>query len=695
MKALSSSLGEHRERIATGAGRPIQARRADLDGLRAVAIALVAVSHVWTHRVSGGVDVFLLLSGFFVGGGVARACLRGDFDAGEFLIRTGRRLLPPLVVVIASVVVIAAIVAPSTTWAEVSRQAVSSLLYIQNWYLVAVGQEYGAAGVVDAPFQHLWSMSVQGQLFVILAMAGAVALTLRARGVAVTSRRLVVTVSVATASSFACAAVMTVVDQPTAYYDTLSRAWEFLAGALLATATAGRTTPRPARRRASEHARSALGWLALALILSTSVFLDGAQFFPGPAALLPIGAAAVLIWNAGGSWAPSRVLSWRPLAAAGTYAYGFYLWHWPILIFVTEARGGAEVGWLAGSAVLLLSAVLAFATHRVVAGWMNPRRIHRMRNARSWRPGLVLTSIVTVVAVGIPTAWLTHVDLGRAQLGVAAQDLARYPGAAAVTYPDLFPWNPSDGFIPDVSMALEDKSRAVFDGCNSVVSEVPVCFYGDLGADRTVVVAGGSHTEQWTDAIAELGRIHGFRVATTIKWGCELVDGSEGVEHFDEDCVEWGDNALDEILELSPDAVFTTWTRPATGPAPKEMVPVAYERAWTRLTDRSIPVVVIRDNPWVGSGPLECLADVLREDETCGVARADVLDASAPSSEHVESSVLIHPLDVSDVICPEDWCPAVQGGRVVYRDEHHLTNSWVLSTVPLLEERLLPLLQFS
>jgi hypothetical protein len=244
-------------------------------------------------------------------------------------------------------------------------------------------------------------------------------------------------------------------------------------------------------------------------------------------------------------------------------------------------------------------------------------------------------------------------------------------------------------------MAVEDKSQAVFDGCNSIASEVPVCFYGDLDAQRTLVVAGGSHTEQWTDAIAELGRIHGFKVATAIKWGCELVDGNEGVEHFDADCVAWGDNALMQLTELSPDAVFTTWTRPSNDPEVKETVPVAYERAWARLTDRGIPVVVIRDNPWVGQGPLDCLADASRDDQTCGVERAAVLDPSAPRSAQVEGSALIRPLDVNDVLCPEGWCPAVQGGRVVYRDDHHLTNSWVLSTVPLLEDRLLPLLQFS
>lgn len=658
-----------------------------------MAIVLVAVSHVWTHRVSGGVDVFLLLSGFFVGGGIVRACLRGDFRVRPFLARTVRRLLPPLAVVVAGVVGAVALLLTTATWAEASRQALSSLLYIQNWYLAAVGQDYGAADIVDSPFQHLWSMSVQGQLFVGIAVVAAVVLGLRRRrGEAGRARTAFIVVAAVTAVSFIYAAVMTIVDQPSAYYDTGARAWEFLLGTLLATAATLRGERSREQGVIARNVWSLVGWTALLLIMLTGVLVDGASVFPGPAALLPLGAAAILVAAPGGSWSPSRLLAWSPLARAGAYAYTLYLWHWPVLILAIAARGGADVGWLSGSAVLVTSAVLAWVTHRLVGNWAQPEELRLTREPERRRRRTTLMVAALAVAVALPAAWLVRVDIGRAQLGEAAQDLATYPGVAAVAYPELFAWNPADGYVPDLALAVEDKPRVVFDGCNSIVSEVVLCEYGDLSADKTIAVAGGSHTEQWTDALAELGTQRGFRVVTAIKWACELVDGDEGVEYFDDDCVTWGGNAVDELERMRPDAVFTTWTRPTDNPSSKETVPPAYEAAWDRLAATGIPVVLVRDNPWVGNGPLDCLADTSRSDETCGVLRSEVLDDDPPLTRQVDASPFLRPLDLIDLVCPDGWCPAVQGGRIVYRDDHHLTNSWVLSTMPVLEERFLPLI---
>ena len=449
-----------------------------------------------------------------------------------------------------------------------------------------------------------------------------------------------------------------------------------------------------------------LAWFGVAAILVTGLVVDGGTAFPGPAALLPLTGAVLLVLFPGGRWSPSRVLAWRPIAAAGIYAYAFYLWHWPVLVFALRLRDGVELGWLAGSAVLGLSAALAWVSVRLVDQRLRPARssvpavdpaparaVRRANSSRSVASPWGLVAIVGSLVVAVPAAWLTNVEIGRAHLGDIVGDLDRYPGASVAAFPGLFSWDPSDGRIPSSALAAEDKSKAVRDGCNSVEDEVVLCSYGDLNASRVLAVVGGSHTEQWADALAALGEEHGFRVDTMIKWSCELVDGRQGVEFFDDACVAWSAHALKTLLERHPDAVFTTGTRPNnTDEDRREMVPWAYERAWMRLADAGIPIVAIRDNPWTGSDPVGCVVDTSIPDEECGIARAAVLDASPPPTRMDPARLGLLPLDLTDVMCSPEWCEFSQGGRLVYRDDHHLTNTWVMSTVPILRERMLPLL---
>ena len=111
--------------------------RHDLDGLRGVAIALVAVFHVWFGRVSGGVDVFLALSGFFFGGRLLRTALTPGASLWPMpeVTRLVRRLLPALVVVLAASAVLTILVQPETRWEAFADQSLASLGYYQNWEL--------------------------------------------------------------------------------------------------------------------------------------------------------------------------------------------------------------------------------------------------------------------------------------------------------------------------------------------------------------------------------------------------------------------------------------------------------------------------------------------------------------------------------------------------------------------------------
>src|SRR5690242_3005196 len=142
--------------------------RHDLDGLRGIAIALVAMFHVWFGRVSGGVDVFLALSGFFFGGRLLRRALTPGTSLWPVpeITRLVRRLLPALVVVLAGSAVLTILIQPETRWETFADQSLASLGYYQNWELANTASNYLRAGEAVSPLQHIWSMSVQGQFYV-------------------------------------------------------------------------------------------------------------------------------------------------------------------------------------------------------------------------------------------------------------------------------------------------------------------------------------------------------------------------------------------------------------------------------------------------------------------------------------------------------------------------------------------------
>ncbi|HEV7852891.1 MAG TPA: acyltransferase family protein, partial [Mycobacterium sp.] len=129
---------------ASAADRKSVFYRHDLDGLRGIAIALVAVFHVWFGRVSGGVDVFLALSGFFFGGRLLRAALTPGASLSPVpeVTRLVRRLLPALVVVLAAAAVLTILIQPETRWETFADQSLASLAYFQNWELANTASDY-------------------------------------------------------------------------------------------------------------------------------------------------------------------------------------------------------------------------------------------------------------------------------------------------------------------------------------------------------------------------------------------------------------------------------------------------------------------------------------------------------------------------------------------------------------------------
>ncbi|WP_454561406.1 acyltransferase family protein [Mycobacterium haemophilum] len=686
---------------AARAAGPSGFYRHDLDGLRGIAIALVAIFHVWFGRVSGGVDVFLALSGFFFGGKILRAALNPvpSLSPVAETIRLVRRLLPALVVMLAGCALLTVVVQPQTRWETFADQSLASLGYYQNWELAGTASNYLRAGEAVSPLQHIWSMSVQGQFYIafLLLVAGCAYLFRRPLGTQLRTM-FVALLGALTIASFGYAIFAHQAYQTTAYYNSFARAWELLLGAL-----AGAAVPYI---RWPAWLRTVVATVALAAILSCGALIDGVKEFPGPWALVPVGAAMLMILAGANRQGPgtsdnmplpNRLLATAPLVALGAMAYSLYLWHWPLLIFWLSYTGHHHANFVEGAALLLVSGVLAYLTTRLVE---NPLRYRTPvstecpspARAAGWqlrlrRPTMALGSMVVLLGVALTATsftWRQHVVVLRAAgKELSALNAQDYPGARALTTDVRVPTLP---MRPTVLEIKDDLPASTKDGCISdfVNPAVVNCTYGDLTASRTIALAGGSHAEHWLPALDLLGQLHHFKVVTYLKMGCPLsteqVPLIMGNNAPYPQCREWVQTTMTELLSDRPDYVFTTSTRPWNIKA-GDVMPATYLGIWQALSDNNIPILGMRDTPWlVKNGqpfnPADCLAKGGNA-VSCGIKRSNVLADRNPTLDFVEQFPLLKPLDVSDAICRPDICRAVEGNVLIYHGAHHLSPTYV------------------
>lgn len=682
--------------------------RPELDGLRGLAISLVVLFHIFVGRVSGGVDIFLLLAGYFFLGSQLRYASRDTASLNPFwpLWRTLRRLIPTLAVMLVAAVVAALTILPEWRRPDLVTQVTASIGYFQNWVLFLQGQDYNVASDQVSPLQHLWSMSVQGQFYLagilFALLLAAVFRTRRARVMQVAGVVLVA----ATVASFLYAAWLSGVDQPLNYYSTLSRAWEITLGAALAVYGAAVALPR--------WTREVMVSVGLVMVLLTGVLFDGAALFPGPAALFPIGGAVLIIVGSTGDLAADRVLTNGLMQWLGRIAYGFYVWHWPILIAATVLTGQENPSVALGVAVLAVSLIAADFNYRFIEA---PLRQHRRRPVKGERPvaeawvglrsgaaakgraagGAVLAAAAVVLLMLSPALSLQRDQLQNEQL-----DPAVYPGAAALFGADTPEAQPQ----PSPLVIAEMYPLVGRDGCmnfhfhepDELVThqhndpDLPECVYGDPEGETTIYMVGGSHSEQWSTPLNVIGQREGIRVVPLLRQGCPFVVGPH-TQEFSAECVAFNENVLDYVIDNPPDAVFSTTTRPLNGYRGPDFVPPSYRDTWQALADNGIPFFGLRDNPWGFDedgemrAPTDCVAGN-QNDSECAMPREEVYAPVDPAQIVLNSYPDMVGIDTADWFCTAEDCPPVVGNIFVYRDHNHLSEYYLRTLVTPLAEAL-------
>ena len=370
-------------------GAPTLPFRADIEGLRAIAVIAVLLFHGDLGPFSGGyvgVDVFFVVSGFLITHLLVRDLTADGVRAlPTFWARRVRRLLPASCLVIVATLLVARSLFDPVVLRSLAGDATAAGLFVVNFVFAGREGDYFAAELAPSPLLHFWSLAVEEQFYVIWPI---VLLTV----VRVGRRRtpaLLALIGGLWVASFLASVIISPTNGSWAFYLLPTRAWELLTGAALAIAGP------PMADRLLPHVRSAIGWLGVGGVMSAFLFLGTRTDFPGWIALWPVAATAAIVFAGIDSVAhgPERLLSWPPLVWIGRRSYGIYLWHWPTLVLAAAAAGPLSVGQRV--ATLIGTVGLAAVTYTVIE---NPVRYSARLAGRPSRALLVGAALVLVVA---------------------------------------------------------------------------------------------------------------------------------------------------------------------------------------------------------------------------------------------------------------------------------------------------------
>ncbi len=357
--------------------------RADIDGLRAVSILLVVGYHAQPWLVPGGfigVDIFFVISGFLISRIILTQIKVGTFSSLEFYARRIRRIFPALIVVLAATYLIGWFVLLPDGFSVLGESIAAGVGFVSNLFQLRQAG-YFAPDAAENPLLHLWSLGIEEQFYifwppVLLMLSG--------------SKRRGFWMVVIAAASFCVSLMIFFGYKEWSFYSPISRAWELLAGGIVANGYVDYPEYEQRRFPQRDNLPATIG---IAAIVGAAIGLDRSRLFPGLYALLPV-LGAVLIIVSPNSWVNRILLSNRLMVLLGLISYPLYLWHWPLLSYLAIMRNGVpnfvEI-WI----IVIVAVVLSWLTFRFVE--------IPLRRRQSVVPKLSF-GLIAVGLVGIVTA---------------------------------------------------------------------------------------------------------------------------------------------------------------------------------------------------------------------------------------------------------------------------------------------------
>lgn len=634
-----------------------------MQGLRAIAVALVLLFHVWPGVIPGGyvgVDVFFVISGYLITSLLLREVEKtGTISIGQFYARRARRLLPAALTVVGVSFFASVLAFPQVVWQSFLSEFVASAVYVENWLLAAKSVDYLAAEGAVSPVQHYWSLAIEEQYYLLWPL---VVLAFTGRGWS--ARPLMAAVVVVIGCSFAAGVAGGLRGDPSAYFTTHTRVWQLACGALLAV--------RPPLRAGVGELLLGLG-----LILYSALSFSGDTSYPGFAAVVPT-LGSMLAIAGGRSYLESRTTSWlgSPIATyVGDISYSLYLWHWPVIVIARHVAGDSSGGLVFDVGLVLASLLLAHLSKVYIED--------KFRRSGQGTNAVVIVRYAAAslaLAGGIFAFGLRGSEPATAEL---ALDDSEYPGAAAVFRNLVLPPAP---FKPSLLSAGKDVAAAYKQGCiqGGRGNEVKACAYGNPNASVRVAVVGDSHAVHWLPAFERLAESFDVYVEGLTKTSCSPAGVDVYARTADGPytaCTLWSRNVVDYVSSGDFDHIVISQSpkhrlydlRDQPPIASAEPLAEALASLWGQVA-RDTSLYIIRPTPWQPTVVPVCAAENQFPFDGCTGEPSSVFEEDALVK--LASLIPAKILDFSDLLCVAGKCPAVIGNVFVYRDAHHLTGTF-------------------
>jgi peptidoglycan/LPS O-acetylase OafA/YrhL len=651
----------------------VSAYRPHLDGLRAVAVYLVVLFHAGSDRFTGGyigVDVFFVLSGYLV----TQLLLRdisalGSIRLGRFYSRRFRRLLPAAFV---TLIVTAAVYTAIASPLEVSDAAGSfkaAFLYSANWYFIHQARGYFGADISANPVLHFWSLAVEEQFYLLWPLTlGALFAVTRRLDPRRRKRVVQAVIAIGAVTSAMFALSLRTSNPNRAYYGADTRAYELLAGALLALLPG--LVVRASRYRRTFRVATAVSIAALLVVASSWVDLDAIE---RGIAVTAITCAFLVSIEAVEGGIVKRLLSSNAVVYLGKISYGTYLWHWIVILVALRAFHPSPVA-TAAIAFLVATALASLSFEMLERPVRMSRLLDRHRHAVI--AGGLAISVVSAIAL-IPKV----VDPARASTSSAR---------AAATSTDLTP-------VPKHLDLLRARGLTDFRAC--VLKPVSRCELVK-GTGRKMLLIGDSHAWAMTPLFAKIAHREDLNLFVSLATDCPWQRRLYTPFQFDA-CRSWKEDLYNRVIpKLRPDIIVVVnvaFGSPGRYPAFVDtekkrvdfgVVADATKSSFTALSADGRDVVIVEPIPLplppkTDFNPLACLANATVLEQCRYQVRPTASRLELLYRRVAAQDPKVRSLDLDRAVCPLfPICDPIVNGTIVKWDASHLTIGFAQSLAP-------------
>ncbi len=679
--------------------------RPELDGLRAIAVALVIAFHCDLGLLPGGyvgVDVFFVLSGFLITGLLLNAASGDGISMVGFYARRARRLLPMALLVLVSI---------SATWLLISNavdrqplvgDARSAALYFSNWHFAATATDYFASQNAPSPFVHFWSLSVEEQFYLAWPAIVALIFFLARNRLRRARWALAGVATVLSAGSLAALAITTHAGNGSyAYFGTDCRIYQLLFGALLAIALHGRRAPSRPRRGVTREALALLQVASLAALVVIASRQN--DLGPGWRGLAAASCTVVLLWSL--TLQPAglgtKVLSIGPIVYIGQISYATYLWHWPVILLIRKFVVISPHLLLIPAFVLSLG--LAALSERLIE-----RPIRHSPALGRHNPGTVTTSVAMslIVALLVTPTLLESTRRPAISTLPAAAGTEQGGGAAAVAPV------PKKGTRTPVP-----ATDAILSALQSHPKSGPACIHrtgllckANTADGPSILVVGDSHVEAFLPVFVELAKRHHVNLYTWMSYVCPWergvlpVDatadlaGSSSCRHaqqhlYDE---QLAGLKLDVTIVLNRGYDDPKYPRPLFDDGspgqqdPGIVLANAMSRAVSTVLAHSQRLIVVEPWPSLSQSQPSCLSSAQYDEQCVMYAATGKLPEETAIETIARSNPRVSTVDLDRNVCPRfPACDPVIDGIIVRRDYDHLSLAFAQALTDVLDKKLI------